>query len=149
MSSPKIDKNSDKCYDLPVKNFKEGVHMSELVTTKEEPVFRKKHELDKFVKDLKKISKKAIEVLEKGLSSDDERIRMLAAEKLLKFYTDSAKDVNEDELKRLLLEVRFRGMVGAGSTAQEDEDTPSLDFDNISPEFRDVPVIDMGEVNKM
>jgi hypothetical protein len=74
---------------------------------------------------------------------------MLAAEKLLKFYTDSAKDVNEDELKRLLLEVRFRGMVGAGSTAEDDDDAPALDFDNISPEFRDVPVIDMGEVNKI
>jgi hypothetical protein len=134
---------------LLVKNFKEGVHMSELVPTKEQPVFKKTHELAKLVRDLKKISKKAIEVLEKGLDSQDERVRMLAAEKLLKFYTDAAKDVNEDELKRLLLEVKLRGMVGAGSTAQEDEDTPALDFDNISPEFRDVPVIDMGNINKI
>jgi hypothetical protein len=148
MSSPKIDKNSDKCYDLLVKNFKEGVHMSELVPTKEQPVFKKTHELARLVRDLKKISKRAIEVLEKGLDSQDERVRMLAAEKLLKFYTDSAKDVNEDELKRLLLEVKLRGTAGAGSTV-EDDDTPALDFDNISQEFRDVPVIDMGEVNKI
>jgi hypothetical protein len=125
--------------------------MSELVTTKEQSVFKKTHELSKLVRDLKKISKKAIEVLEKGLDSQDERVRMIAAEKLLKFYTDSAKDVNEDELKRLLLEVKLRGMVGAGSTAQEDDDeTPALDFDNISPEFRDsTPVIDMGTINKI
>jgi hypothetical protein len=124
--------------------------MSELVPTKEQPVFKKTHELAKLVRDLKKISKKAIEVLERGLDSQDERVRMIAAEKLLKFYTDSAKDVNEDELKRLLLEVKLRGMVGAGSTAQEDDDAPALDFDNISPEFRDnTPVIDMGTINKI
>jgi hypothetical protein len=134
---------------LLVKNFKEGVHMGELVPTKEQAVFKKTHELAKLVRDLKKISKKAIEVLERGLDSQDERVRMIAAEKLLKFYTDSAKDVNEDELKRLLLEVKLRGMVGAGSTAQEDDDAPALDFDNISPEFRDVPVVDMGNVNKI
>lgn len=123
--------------------------MGELVTTKEQPVFKKVHELTKFLKDLKKISKKAIETLERGLDSEDERVRMIAAEKLLKFYTDTANEVNADELKRLLLEVKLKGLTGAGSTA-DDDSTPALDFDNINPEFAsDVPVIDMGTVNKI
>jgi hypothetical protein len=123
--------------------------MGELVDTKEQAVFKKKHELAKMVRDLKKLAPKAISVLEKALDSEDERVRMIAAEKLLKFYVDTSNDVNEDELKRLLLEVKLKGLVGAGSTVQESDDTPALDFDNISEEFRDAPVIDMGTINKI
>jgi hypothetical protein len=74
---------------------------------------------------------------------------MLAAEKLLKFYMDSAEAQRADEIKAMLLDIKVNGLIGGGSTAEEGEDAPALDFDNISPEFRDVPVIDMGEVNKM
>jgi hypothetical protein len=123
--------------------------MSELVPTKQQAIFKKDHELKKLVSSLKKISKKAIETLERGLDSEDERVRMLAAEKLLKFYVDTSNEINADELKRLLLEVKASGLIGAGSTAREDDDTPALDFENISEEFRDAPVIDMGNVNKI
>lgn len=124
--------------------------MSELVPTKQQAIFKKDHELKKLVSSLKKISKKAIETLERGLDSEDERVRMLAAEKLLKFYVDVSNEVNADELKRLLLEVKANGLIGAGSTAQEDDDSPALDFDNISPEFAtDVQVVDMGDVSKI
>jgi oligoendopeptidase F len=123
--------------------------MGELVPTKQQAIFKKDHELKKLVSSLKKISKKAIETLEKGLDSQDERVRMIAAEKLLKFYVDTANEVNADELKRLLLEVKASGLIGAGSTAQNDDDIPALDFDNISEEFRDAPVIDMGTVNSI
>ena len=122
--------------------------MSEVVDTTPKPMFRKAHELAKLVRDLKKISKKAVDVLEQGLSSEDERVRMLAAEKLLKFYMDSANEVRQDEIKAMLLDIKMNGLIGGGSTA-DDDNTPALDFDNISEEFKDVQVVDMGDVNKI
>lgn len=122
--------------------------MSELVPASPKSMFKKTHELAKLVRDLKKISKKAVDVLEAGLSSNDERVRMMAAEKLLKFYMDSANEVRQDEIKAMLLDIKMNGLIGNGSTA-EDDSTPALDFDNISEEFRDSQVIDMGDVNKI
>jgi hypothetical protein len=123
--------------------------MSDVVSTTPKPLFKKKHELDKLVKQLNKISKKAVEVLEAGLTSNDERVRMIAAEKLLKFYMDSAEAQRADEIKAMLLDIKVTGLIGQGSTA-EDDNTPALDFDNISPEFaQDVQVVDMGNVNKI
>lgn len=127
--------------------------MGELVTAKSQPIFKKTHELAKLVRDLKKMSKRALEVLEQGLESEDEKIRMMAADKLIKYYMDSAKEINTDSLNRLILEVKAQGIVGNGSTANDDENTPKLDFDNLHPDFRDnatdVEVIDMGSVNKI
>lgn len=124
--------------------------MSNLVEATPKPLFRKTHELAKLVRDLKKISKKAVDVLEAGLTSQDERVRMMAAEKLLKFYSDSAKEVSEDELKRLLLDVKLGGMIGKGSAADDEDDTPQLDFENINPEFIEAQnVIDLGDVSKI
>lgn len=122
--------------------------MSELVPASPKPMFKKAHELAKLVKQLNKISKKAVEVLEQGLTSDDERVRMIAAEKLLKFYMDSAEAQRADEIKAMLLDIKVNGLIGNGSTA-DDDSTPALDFDNISEEFRDSQVIDMGTVNKI
>lgn len=122
--------------------------MGELVTTKSKPLFRKKHELAKLVRDLKKVSARAVEVLEAGLSSQDERVRMIAAEKLLKFYADTAKEVADDDLKRLLLDIKVGGMVGQGSTA-DDDDTPALNFDEIHEDFRNATVVDMSNVSEI
>lgn len=121
--------------------------MSDLVPASPKPMFKKAHELAKLVKQLNKISKKAVEVLEQGLTSEDERVRMIAAEKLLKFYMDSAEAQRADEIKAMLLDIKVNGLIGNGSTA--DDDSPALDFDNISEEFRDSQVIDMGTVNKI
>lgn len=123
--------------------------MNDVVEAKQQPIFKKPHELTKFVSQLKKISKKALETLERSLDSQDERVRIIAAKELLKFYTDAANEVNADELKRLLLEVKASGLIGAGSTAQEDDDTPVLRFDEITPEFADAAVVDLGTVNKI
>lgn len=122
--------------------------MSDLVPASPKPMFKKAHELAKLVKQLNKISKKAVEVLEQGLTSQDERVRMIAAEKLLKFYMDSAEAQRADEIKAMLLDIKVNGLIGNGSTA-DDDDSPALDFDNISEEFRDSQVIDMGTVNKI
>jgi HEAT repeat protein len=122
--------------------------MSEVVPASPKPLFSKTHELNKLVRQLKKISAKAVEVLEQGLSSEDERVRMIAAEKLLKFYMDAAEAQRADEIKAMLLDIKANGLIGGGSTT-EDDNTPALDFDNINPEFQDVAVVDMGNVNKI
>jgi hypothetical protein len=119
--------------------------MSDLVPASSKPLFSKPHELAKMVRQLKKISAKAVEVLEQGLTSQDERVRMIAAEKLIKFYMDAAEAQRADEIKAMLLDIKANGLIGRGSTT-DDDDTPALDFDNINPEFVEV---DMGNVNKI
>lgn len=120
---------------------------------KEQSLFKKTHELAKMLRSIKKVSDKAIKVLEMGLESEDEKIRMQAAQQLLKFYVDTAKEVNQDQINRLILEIKSTGLIGNGSTANDDDTTPKLDFDSIHPDFRDnatdVEVIDMGSVNKI
>lgn len=126
--------------------------MGKLVTTKEKPLFRQTHELAKAVRSLKRLSTKAIEVLEKALTSNDEKTRMLAADKILSYYEKMAKETNQDQLNRLILEIKSSGMIGQGSTA-DDDDTPVLNFDEIHPSFRDVSdaenVVDLSDVNKI
>jgi hypothetical protein len=119
--------------------------MSELVPTKAQPIFRKDHELADLLKRLKKLSKKTIEVLEQGLESTDERIRQQAANKIMDYLINVSKEVNQDQLNRLVLEVKTSGLVGAGSSVQEDN-TPILNFDEIHEDFRDAEVVDMSDV---
>lgn len=129
--------------------------MGELVEAKSKPIFTKTHELKPILTKLKKVSKKAIEVLEKALTSDDEKIRVAAAEKLLKFYVDTSKEVNQDEMNRLILEIKTSGLIGQGSTVEDN--TPVLDFDNLHPQFRDKvedainmkDVVDLSQVSKI
>jgi hypothetical protein len=120
--------------------------MSELVPTKAQPIFRKDHELADLLKRLKKLSKKTIEVLEQGLESTDERIRQQAANKIMDYLINVSKEVNQDQLNRLVLDIKAQGLVGAGTTAPEDDNTPKLDFDNIHPDFADAEVVDMSDV---
>lgn len=121
---------------------------------KSQSLFKSTHELTKMVRSLKKLSEKAITVLEKALESQDEKLKVAAAQQLLKFYMDSAKEVNQDSLNRLILQVKTEGLIGQGSTVPEDN-TPVLNFEEIHPEFanKDVVdaenVVDLSDVNKI
>jgi hypothetical protein len=120
--------------------------MGELVETKAQPIFKKEHELLDVLKKLKKLSKGALAVLEQGLNSEDEKVKHTSAIKILDYYTAIAKEVNQDSLSRLVLDIKAQGLVGAGTTAPEDNNTPKLDFDNIHPDFADAEVVDMSDV---
>jgi hypothetical protein len=85
-------------------------------------------------------------VLEQGLESTDERIRQQAANKIMDYLINVSKEVNQDQLNRLVLDIKAQGLVGAGTTAPEDDNTPKLDFDNIHPDFADAEVVDMSDV---
>lgn len=112
---------------------------------KSQSLFKSTHELTKMVRSLKKLSEKAIAVLEKALDSQDEKLKVAAAQQLLKFYMDSAKETNQDSLNRLILQVKTEGLIGQGSTVPEDN-TPVLDFENLHPQFRDQPVADAENI---
>lgn len=120
---------------------------------KQQSLFSSKHELLKMVSNLKKLMPKAIKVLELALESEDEKTRMVAAEKLLKFYYDGAKEVRQDEINNLIMQIKVEGLIGQGSTA-EDDNAPVLDFDNLHPQFRDKVedaqnVVDLSDVSKI
>lgn len=126
--------------------------MGDIVTVKDQPLFKKEHELKKILPKLKKMTAEAMRVLEKCLESKDERLQFMAADRILKAYHDTAKEINQDQLKRTILEIRAKGVLGAGSTStdDDDDDTPTLDFDNIAPEFAEAEnVVDMSDVNKI
>lgn len=127
--------------------------MGKIVAAKPKSVFKNSHELTKMVRGLRKISGKALEVLEQGLYSEDEKTRMIAAEKILKFYETMAKETNTDALNRLILDVKSSGLIGQGSTA-DDDNTPVLNFDEIHEDFRDnvvdaENVVDLSDVSKI
>lgn len=120
---------------------------------KSQSLFKSTHELKGMVRSLKKLSEKAIQTLELALDSEDEKLRVTAAQQLLKFYMDSSKEVNQDSLNRLILEVKTNGLIGQGSTAQDDN-TPQLNFDEIHADFRDnvvdaQNVVDLSDVSKI
>jgi hypothetical protein len=119
--------------------------MSEFVPTKAQPIFKKEHELLGVLKKLKKLTAKALEVLEQGLNSEDEKLRHSSAKLIIDYYTATAKEVNNDQLSRLVLDIKAQGLVGAGTTAQEDN-TPILNFDEIHEDFRDAQIVDMSDV---
>jgi hypothetical protein len=120
--------------------------MGELVEARAQPIFKKEHELTDLLKKLKKLSKKTIEVLEQGLESKDERIKQQAANKIMDYLISMSKEVNQDQLARLVLEVKTSGLIGAGSTATQDDNTPELNFDEIHPDFADAEIVDMSDV---
>jgi len=89
---------------------------------------------------LKKVSretKKAIEVLVSAMDSADERIRLQAATKLLEFQVTIAKEINADQMQRLIAEIKLNRQPASKliPVAPEDEEAkkkrPIVDFSTI------------------
>lgn len=108
--------------------FDEDVeHSSDSTTAEKRLSFIQNHKLSPLQKRLKKISNKAVEVLEKILDDKESstKEKMDASDKLLKMYIDVTKELNNDSLKRTLLQIKVDGGVVKTSQAldnQEDED---------------------------
>lgn len=111
--------------------------MSELIETKPLPTFvKKKHELDKLLKSLEKAVPEAVALLVEIMSDDKVPVdvRMKCASKLIDSKIDTVKQINADEMARLVAEYKIGSggkLIGRGSTAEEKDNTPALDFDNI------------------
>lgn len=80
-----------------------------IVTTKEQSFLDDKLKLDKLLRSLGTASKAAITALEDALKSQDEKVRVAAADKLLAFYIATAKEVNNDQIQRLIAEIKLNG----------------------------------------
>ena len=96
-----------------------------VVTTKEQSFLDDKLKLDKLLRELSKASKKAVDALESALSSPDEKIRVAAADKLLAFYVATAKEVNNDQIQRLIAELKLNGGRGKRLVELPNGDAPA------------------------
>lgn len=88
-------------------------------------IHKEEHALTTLSKKVKGLSEKALNTLEQGLSSEDERVRMDCAKTLLKMDVDISKIINEDSMNRLLLQLKLEGNPAPKDT------TPLVDFSNI------------------
>lgn len=81
-------------------------------------------------------NKKSVDALEKLLESKDEKIVMQAAIKLLELDIDIKKAMSQDQIQRLIAEIKLnRGLKTSqlkleGDDADED-DTPIVDFTQV------------------
>jgi hypothetical protein len=89
-------------------------------------------DLKPVLKRLSAQSKAAIDVLVKLLESKDERTRMSAATKLLDFQVQIAKEINADQMQRLIAQVKLGSDAGGKSPLLVPEDKrPLVDFTTI------------------
>lgn len=104
---------------------------AQLKTYKEEALSfrrRQKHALAKTIKLIDKETEVIVETLVELLKSEDEKVRLQAAAKLMDYQIAIAEHINRDEIQRVLLELKnptgSRGLV-------EDDNSPSIDFSTI------------------
>ena len=85
------------------------------------------HDLASTGRKVAQLSDKALEVLEQGLYSEDEKTRMDCARTLIKMNIDISKIINEDAMNRLIAEFR----VNQGNPPRPKDVTPLVDFSKI------------------
>ena len=83
-------------------------------------------------KTLKGVSKQAIAVLEMQLNSSDEKIAQTAATKLLDYYIQVSKDLNTDQIQRLIADIKYNQQK---RLVPEGEGIPTIDFSNIQQDI--------------
>lgn len=119
-----------------------------VVTTKEQSFLDDslKKALSPILKALRPASTKAVKVLEDILDDEkaDVKLKASAAEKLLSFYMQTIKDINSDQVQRLIAELKLgpkgKMLIPVGQTpAQGEEPTPGkrkpiVDFTTIRSE---------------
>jgi len=106
------------------------------LVAKELTFIKKKHELDKMLKSLEKMNPTVLKVLDELFESEDIPLKTKAeyALKTLELQSSVVKQINADEMARLVAEYKIGSggkLIGRGSTAEETDSTPALDFDTI------------------
>ena len=97
---------------------------------KQSLTFIQTHKLSPLQKRLKRISTKAVDVLEAILDGKESspKEKMDASDKLLKMYIDVTKELNNDSLKRTLLQIKVDGGLVSKEKEIEDDGSPSVMF---------------------
>jgi hypothetical protein len=93
-------------------------------------------QLKKLAREITKATKPAIEVLLRLMEkSTDEKIQMQCAIKLLEFDIDIKKAISQDQMQRLIAEIKLNRGVATTKMLQADEDNgkpkPIVDFSTI------------------
>lgn len=89
-------------------------------------------DLKDLLKNLAKHGKKAAQKLADGLESKDEKIAQTAAIKLLELQVEVAKQINNDQLNRLVAQVKLgNGKSVKEISLDEDKGRPLVDFATI------------------
>lgn len=110
-----------------------------VVTKEENPSFLTDQlQLKKLSKELTKATKEAIDILIKLLESSDEKVRLQAASKLLEFDIDVKKAISQDQMQRLIAEIKLNKGPSAKLIPLVDPDTegkqklkPLVDFSSL------------------
>jgi hypothetical protein len=97
------------------------------------------HELTKLAKALDKASKKAVDFLTSVLEDEkaDSLRRQQAAERILTFVLAANKQINDDNMARLIAQAKLGGAkgqpipLGEGGKPTNTLPGPKLDFDNV------------------
>ncbi len=93
------------------------------------------HELAAVLKSLDKASKAAVKFLEGVLTDEkaDGLRKQQAAEKILTFYLQASKQMNDDDMARLIAQAKLGNGKGrsVGLTGGERPEAPALDFDTV------------------
>ncbi len=96
---------------------------------------KNEHELTKLAKALDKASMKAIKFLEEVLAdvNADSLRKQQAAEKILTFCLTASKQINDDNMSRLVAQVKLGGGKGRSVTLTDGArpSVPQLDFDTV------------------
>lgn len=90
-------------------------------------------QLKRLSRDLSKASKDAVDVLIEMLKSQDVKIKMQAAVKLLEFDIDVKKTLASDQMQRMIAEIKLNN-AGGNKTLELEEDRksrPVVDFTTI------------------
>lgn len=105
-----------------------------VVLQEEVPSFLKDGlDLKKLLRDLAKHSSKAVDKLVTLMSNDDPKIALQAARTLVEMQVQVAKDINSDQLQRLIAQAKL----GSGQkqlipvSGEGNEDRPVVDFTTI------------------
>lgn len=88
-------------------------------------------DLKRLLKDVSRQSKPAVDALVGLLSSKDEKVRLAAAKSLLDLQVSVAKEVNQDQIQRLIAEFKLNSANGKSLVPLEEDDRPMVDFTTI------------------
>lgn len=87
--------------------------------------------LKKLLKALDKASVEAVDVLLKCMHSEDEKIRLTAATKLLDFHIDVTEKINADKIQRMVAEIKLVKNTNGKLVEDNTQQRPVLDFTRI------------------
>jgi len=107
---------------------------SQLLVIKDDISFTQDEiKLKKLLKALDKASIEAVDVLLKCMHSEDEKIRLTAATKLLDFHIDVTEKINADKIQRMVAELKLVKGGSNGRLVESDEGSkrPIVDFTTV------------------